>query len=187
MRSHYPSWGSETAGRANRCAEGCKLTTPHGDQKLDVSRYVVNARTCSLPLMGIRNPGIAPVAILPYASSLPLMGIRNRRPLPGSRRQWAKLTTPHGDQKQPTRALTAGTTPLTTPHGDQKPRRLMRRIINAIKLTTPHGDQKPASRSSGRTTARSHYPSWGSETFPVSRILFMSFRLTTPHGDQKHG
>ena len=98
IRTHYPSWGSETwtapgggapnqaslplMGIGNNTLSGLlrvaiNLITPHGDRKLsnfiatDLDEYA------SLPLMGIGNPLVHLASLPDPCSSLPLMGIGN--------------------------------------------------------------------------------------------------------------
>lgn len=96
--THYPSWGSGTATRAN-----------------ELPRVYD-----SLPLMGIRNDALLHLLLDFFDGSLPLMGIRNGE-WTEKEAEGVQLITPHGDQEQLLdQPGDPGRDRLITPHGDQE-------------------------------------------------------------------
>ena len=98
LRSHYPSWGSEThvLGFTDYWVNGTHYPSWGSETRWPVCR--INCTGSSLPLMGIGNQAGYRVRKSPIRCSLPLMGIGNRT----AARFWRhrrSLITPHGDRK----------------------------------------------------------------------------------------
>ena len=82
-RTHYPSWGSETACNHSAAARTKSLTTPHGDQKLRVDVEAVTIRETRRDDHSSHYPSWGSETIGRYEIG----------------RADHELTTPHGDQK----------------------------------------------------------------------------------------
>ena len=135
LRTHYPSWGSETRPPGAAAGTGgAGLITPHGDRK---------------PRQPPPAPTSAPRLITPH----------------GDRKPGAvRLITPHGDRKliQPqTQQHDGGVSLPLMGIGNLACLSLRRRASSAHYPSwgSETGHRPPAGRAAG-----SHYPSWGSET-----------------------
>ena len=189
--SHYPSWGSETAGSAVGGAGAAAAHYPSWGSETMYGRSSTHGTTPSLPLIGIGNCGSARRTGRPRSPHYPSWGSETPAPLPFTHRSAVSLPLMWiGNYARPC-------------HHHECDRRA---------LITPHGDRKPAVAPLHRLRCRSgtHYPSWGSETchhtlmrqscsprvtisLPLMGIgncctrssMLLPLRLITPHGDRK--